>query len=101
MAHGLTSAGAQASAAQARGASASQLSAINHRLAGITTALAAISQQDAHVAVLVGRGVEGLSIAQLLDQVDGALRNTVTPNSITTCLTVQRSAGQPADGCRG
>jgi hypothetical protein len=99
-AHGFADQTAQASPSQGKGASAAQLSAINHKLTTLTNKVSQVGQQDAKVVQILGHGVEGLSIAQVLDQVNGAVSNVVTPNVIATCLTVEQPSGQQAS-CRG
>lgn len=104
MAHDFASAGAQASVTPARGASASQLSTINRKLSALTTKLGQVAQQDAQITqqdaqvaqVLGGRGVEGLGIAQVLDQVNIALLS-VRPNAALTCLIAEQPSGQQAN----
>lgn len=99
-AHGFADQAAQASPSQSKGTSASQLSAINHRLTTLTNKVAQVGQQDAKVVQILGRSVQGLSIAQVLDQANSALGNVVTPDAIVTCLTVEQPSGQQAN-CRG
>jgi hypothetical protein len=89
-AHGLPASAAQASPPQSRGASAGQLSAINHKLGSIARTL---DRNSSAIAALAHTNAANATAVNAIKSavVDGA--GSLALNVLMTCLTVEQSAG--------